>query len=350
MLALALLVACKRYDYQPYLRQELGFVQLGVQLASEEREVRRVLGQRGLRVVARLESESFIAIGAATRDRSQSAVRVVSRRGVVVADDATMDDLFAPGSVSLLEHFGGTLGELLLLAHARVPRGQDAGCVTLHRVLPDGSVVQCPLDVTQLGARACVSNLAQGRGGRLRATVAWPGLHALTTPQLDVELAFTQARPGQEPPRIPVAHLALGPWLDTEGTRLSTLRLGRAEFSQRHAAGVARAAIARLSDKEVATQVDAYRNAVGEVLPGTTEAQVVSETAAHIQRGWLDPSGEPSAETPAEAAPELSPGESVIGDPTQVEPGPAPAEPADDEGADTVIEPADRTPATRAPP
>ncbi|MDB4987333.1 MAG: hypothetical protein JWN04_2511 [Myxococcaceae bacterium] len=326
------LSACTSHDYQPYLRQELGFIQLGVQLESEEKEVRRVLAQRALRVVARLDDPIFIALGAATRDGSKSAVRLVSRRGVVLAEDASFDDLFAPGTVSLLEHFGGTLGEYQLLAHARIARGRDVGCVTLHRVLPDGSIMQCPLDVSALGARACVSNLAPGRGGHMQATVAWPGLYALATPQLEVELAFNEAAPGQQL-QIPVAHVVPGPWLDSEGRRLSTLRLSRASFSQRHAAGVARAAVALLTGHDRATQANAYRNAVSDVLPGTTEAQIVADATAHIQRGWLDLAEEPtSAPDAPREPPVVEPGDQVVE-------GVAPLH----EEPDTVIEPTPRS-------
>ncbi|MDB4976121.1 MAG: hypothetical protein JWN48_4462 [Myxococcaceae bacterium] len=325
------LASCTAHDYQPYLRQELGYVQLGVQLASEEKEVRRVLTQRGLRVVTRLDNPAFLALGAATRDGSKSAVRLITRRGVVVAEDATFDDLFAPGKVSLLEHFGGSLGEYLLVAHARIARGQDVGCVTLHRVLPDGRVVQCPLDVSALGSRACVSNLAPGRGGHMQAQVAWPGLHALTTPQLEVELAFIEAPPGQPPPPIPVAHIALGPWLDGEGKRLGTQRLSRAPFSQRHAVGVARAAVALLAGRDRADQSNAYRYAVSDVLPGSPEALAVADTLAHIQRGWLDPDeAAPAAPAAVDPEPSIAADEQVIEDHVP---------PSDEPESTTVIEP-----------
>lgn len=347
------LASCAAHDYQPFLSRELSFVQLGVQLASEEKEVRRVLAQRGLRVVSRLENPVFIALGAATRDGQKSAVRLLSRRGVVVADDASEDDLFGPGRVSLIEHFGGSLGEYLLVARARVARGHEVGCVVLDRVLPDGSVVQCPLDVSPLGSRACVGNLAPGRAGHMQAKVAWPGLQALTTPELDVELAFIEPRVGQEPAQIPVAHIVPGAWIDSQATRLSTLRLARADFSQRHAAGVARAAIALLTGQDVAIQVSAYRNALGgEQLPNTTEAAIAADTASHIARGWLDaapPTPRPDEPLVAPSAPigevpQLAPGEVIVAP----ENGPAEgvaAEPSDSQ----IIEPQVRLPAAAGP-
>jgi hypothetical protein len=330
----ACLCACAAPDHGAYLKNELGFLQLGVRLASEEKEVRRVLAQRGLRVVARLEDPHFIALGAATRDGLKSAVRVISPRGVVVASDAALDDLFAPAQVALIEHFGGTIGEYLLVAEARVARGHDAGCVTLHRVLADGNVVAAVLDVSALGSRACVSNLAPARSGHIAATVAWPGLHALTTPQLDVELAFTLRLLEEQAPLVPVARIVEnGDWLDRERTRLSTLRLAHAEFSERHAAGVGRAAVALMAGQDTATQVSAYRNAVARVFPNSTESQIMDETTEHIERGWLDPFGRAPE---GEAGTDPAAGEGEV-----VEPEAPRLDERDErnDGQDTVIEP-----------
>jgi predicted PP-loop superfamily ATPase len=330
--AFGCLLACGPRPHETYLEQQLRYLQLGVQLTSEEKEVRRVLAQRGLRVGARLESPEFIALGAATRDGQKSAVRVISRRGVVLASDGALDDLFAPTKVALLEHFGGRLGEYLLIAEAHTRRGQDTGCVTLHRILPDGNAVTAVLDIAPLGSRACVSNLAPARAGRMAATIAWPGLHALATPQLDVELAFVEP-PGELPPRVPVVRLALeGDWLERERLRLSTLRLSRAEFSERHTAGVARAAVALLTGQDAATQASAYRNAVATIYPASMESEVVQETVAHIERGWLD------AEATAPAGLDDPREHSGPGADDVSEPEPLPIEEIEQGGA-TVIEP-----------
>lgn len=299
--ALTLLAsACAAHDPQPYLSSELVFLKPGVRLEHEEREVRRVLAQRTMRIVSRRVQPAYIALGASSRDERLSAVRVISPRGVVIAEDAALDDLFAPAKIILLEHFVGTIGEYTLIASARLPKGREVGCVSVHRLLPDGTAVECVLDVSLLGSRACVSNLAQGRPGRLRATIAWPGLHAIVTPQIDVELAFAAAPIGQPTPLIPVAKLQeTGDWLNDERTRLNTLRLARAPFSHRHAAGVARAAIARVAGETIAAQQSAYRHAVARVLPGSPESEVVADTLAHIERGWTDPLPPPDPDAPS---------------------------------------------------
>jgi hypothetical protein len=306
-LSALLLLCCAAPDPHRYLSTELAFLQTGVHLEAEEKEVRRVLAQRGLRVGARFQGQGFIALGAASRDHRLSAVRVITGRGVVVAEDAALDDLFEPARVALLEHFGGQLGDYTFVATSRVLRGYDAGCVTLRRLLPDGSVVQAELDVSALGSRACVSNLAPAKLTRVRAKVAWPSLHVLTTPQLDVELSFVQAPLGQATPVVPVAKIAeTGDWLEAERNRLTTLRLAQASFSERHSAGVARAALALLAGQETALQAAAYRNAVARVPPGSLEAETVGETVAHIERGWLDPTPPPAE---ADAGASTQPGQ-----------------------------------------
>ncbi|HVZ32162.1 MAG TPA: hypothetical protein VG963_07045, partial [Polyangiaceae bacterium] len=60
-------------------------------------------------------------------------------------------------------------------------------------------------------------------------------------------------------------------------------------FSERHAIGVARAAFALLAGQNTASQLAAYRTAIAYVRPGSPEAEVVADTLAHVERGWLDP-------------------------------------------------------------
>ncbi len=283
-LLFVLLAACVRaQDPQAFLDYEASFLRPGVDLEHEEREVRRVLEQRGMRVTGRLQREGFIALGAA--NRRASAVRVITGRGVVLAEDAEVDDLFKPEKVALLEGFGGSIEDYTLVAYTRTPVHQDVGCVALERVLPDASVVSCVLDVSDFGARACVSSLAPGRNGQLRAKIAWPSLRSFSTPQLDVELGFALQQGEQ---RAPILRMAPGAWLDRETSRYNAVQLTKADFAARHAVGVARAVLAKLAGKGVSQQIDLYRNALGTLLPGSLESQVAGETLRHIQTGWLD--------------------------------------------------------------
>jgi hypothetical protein len=305
LILLCALLGCATADPGRHLETELGFLRAGVRIEDEEHEVRRVLRQRGLTIRARLEAPLFVALGAATRGGEQSAVRIITGRGVVYGEDGSHQDLFRPGGVSLIEHFGGSVGEYLLAATARVAVGRDLGCVTLHRILPDGRVVDAELDLSHFGSLACVANVAPGRAGRIRATIAWPDLHALKTPSLEVELEFVETPLGKQAPLAPRLKLmSSGELVEQERTRLSTVRLARAPFSERHGVGVARAALGALTGSDRAAQIASYRDAVHVVPPGSSEAEMVAFTVAHIGRGWR----EPGDETPEEAAREAEEG------------------------------------------
>jgi hypothetical protein len=303
---------------EDYLHSEFALVPKGVDVEAEEHEVRRVLRQRGLDVVSELRGTGFVALGAASLNGRSSALRVITPRGVVMAEDAALDDLFAPSSLSLLDRFAPAVGDYVLVASERTSARADRGCVTLTRILPDGNVVNAELDLSPLGSRACVSSVAHAEHGRLRATVAWPGLTMIETPEIAVELGFVDTPLGQAPARVPRIKLAsAGPWLEEERARLAQVDVRAAPFSERHAVGVARAAVALLGGQDTAHQLSAYRVAINLVPPGSFEAEIVSETSDHIEHGWLDAN--------PEDAHLAAPGtEAIPADAELIEPGEAP--------------------------
>jgi hypothetical protein len=275
---------------EAHLASERSFLRLGVELEHEEEAVRHVLAQRRLSVASEVRGPIFIALGASTFDGRLSAIRVISPRGVIHAEDAAQDDLFAPASVRLLERFPPMLGEYYLVAWTRIALGRDLGCVSLIRILPDGSAVPAVLDVSALGPRACVADVRHAAGGRLTAELAFPGLFAGQTPSFSVELAFQQVLLGREAPLIPVAKLAAdGTWLEAERARLEGLVRNDAPLDERHVLGVGRAAIALLAGLSTEAQVAAYRSTVGRVIPGSTAAAFVADTLDYIEHGWADP-------------------------------------------------------------
>jgi hypothetical protein len=317
---LASAAACRHATPDEYLHTELKLVRAGVDIEGEEQAVRRVLGQRQMQVVRELRGPGFVALGAESLGGRLTAVRVITARGVVVAEDGQRDDLFAPSSLALLDDFGPTFGEYVLVALQRTSPPAEHGCVSWFRILPDGRAVRGVLDASALGSRACVSSIAPGPRGRLYATVAWPGLTSLTTPVIDVELGFAQVRLGEAPALVPVARVSTdGDWLEHSRARLE--RVGeRDTFSGRHVLGVARAALALLSGLDRERQLGLYRATVGAVPPGSFEATWSSEALAHIERGWVD------EEPPAPAQPAEGADPEVPDDAEVIEP-----EPRDDE-------------------
>jgi hypothetical protein len=308
------LCACRTpMSAEDYMQNELALVRPGVDIEAEEREVRRVLGQRGLDVVSELRGAGFVALGADSVNGRASALRIITGRGVVLAEDAARDDLFAPAHVALLDDFAPSVGDHVLIASERMAERADRGCVSLTRVLPDGAVVSAELDVSALGSRACVASVAHGEHGRLRATVAWPSLTLIETPEIAAELAFSATPLGSDPPRVPVIKVAsVGPWLEQERARLSRLDVRAAPCSERHAIGVARAAVALLGGQDTAQQLAAYRMAIGLVPPGSLESDMVLETSDHIEHGWLDPvtagEGDPNGADVPDDAEVIEPG------------------------------------------
>ncbi len=338
----ALLFACgPTIRPEAHFANERSFLRLGVELEEEDAAVRRVLAQRRLSVVSEVRGPFFIALGAVTYDERLSAIRVISPRGVIVAEDAAQDDLFAPASLQLLEHFPATLGEYHLVAWSRAARGRELGCVSLTRLLPDGSPVSAILDVGEFGPRACVADLRASGERRLRALLAFPGLFSGQTPSLFVELAFQAVPIGREAPRVPVAKIVQdGTWLEAERARVEASARADAGFEERQALGVARAAIALLAGLEREAQVAAYRSTVGRVMPGSEEAAVVVDTLDYLERGWADHWTEETPEGKRQT--QIEEGDVVISpDPWAHDGGLEAADEPEDEPADDalIIEP-----------
>jgi hypothetical protein len=295
---------------EAHFANERSFLRLGVELDKEDDAVRHVLAQRRLSVTSEVRGPIFIALGAATFDERLTAVRLITPRGVIAAEDAAQDDLFAPASLRLLDHLPATFGDYFLAAWTRIAHARDLGCVTLLRVLPDGSGVAAVLDVSDFGPRACVADLGLSGEGRLRALLAFPGLHAEQTPHLYVELSFQTVPLGQQPPRVPVAKIASGgTWLEAERARVEALERPNATFEERHSLGVARAAVALLSGLSQDAQVAAYRSSVGRVMPGSQAAVSVAEALDYIERGWSETA---SREASGKTAESLESGDVVI--------------------------------------
>jgi len=300
------IVGCAARTHEEYLASEAAFLRLGVDRKAEESEVRRVLAQRKLDVVAELSGPHFSALGAESRDGKVTAVRVISDRGVVLAEDAVFDDLFSPARVTLLEGFAPRLDDLELVGFSRARGGADAGCVSLLRVLPDGQLSEVVLDVSVFGPRACVVQVAHAGRGRLFAEVGFPGLSAGVTPHLLLELGFKPIQLGKPDPIVRVAKaVENSERLQAERSRLNAASCAVPMFAERHALGVARAALSLFVGESKDRQVAAYRECAGSTQPGSVEADTVADVVGYIERGFAD--GMAEAPLPA-----LDPGSVVV--------------------------------------
>lgn len=272
------LVACgpSVVPLEEHVDRELSFLAVGVQPAEEARRVQASLRQRGLRVVRRLDGPNHQALWA--RSDSASAVRVITRRGIVVAEDASLDDVLEPSVLQLLD--AGSSDPAWVVV-ARLQPGDKRGCARVFAILADGSAVPQPIAVDSFGDRACVAHLRRGEG-RLRVRVAWPTLSAGDVPFVDIPYRLEAARVGAVQPVVrrarPDSNLD---WL--EDTREGLPCAG--DMAARQAAGVARAALVALSGEGVQAQLAAYSQCLGVEAAGW--APLVAMTRDHIARGWL---------------------------------------------------------------
>jgi hypothetical protein len=299
--------ACRPDPSADYLQRELTFFQGYVDAVDPQREaqeVRRVLAQRRLRVEDELSEVGYVALGARQPGGPLSAVRLVTRRGVVLGVDGDLSAPLAPSEVSLASSAPRHLDDLDLVAISLRPRALDLGCLRLFRVLGDGRVVELQLEVGMLGSRACVAEL-RAAGGRLFATVGFPGLAQLRVPRLPVELELEPVLLGRPDPLV--RRLVLGlerGWIKRAQAALAPDALAREpEFSGRHAIGVARAALAAVEGRGLSAQRATYLEALRNVAQGSAEASLVADTVAHIEHGWLDLGAVPEPDAAAPPGP-----------------------------------------------
>ena len=289
-----MLAACRGAHTDEHLQRELAYLVPYVDIEAEERAVRNVLAQRKLVVDEVVRRPGFVALSASTLDGAKSSVRVITRRGVVLGEDGDAGDYFGLAAVGLFAVAPLGADQDTLLGVVTTARNQVAGCARLYRILADGHALEVPVHLEQFGSRACLHALRPGAAGEYTATLAWPSLSPFSAPQLEVDMAPETAR--LDRPNDPTLGLRLrseGAWVQRETDRLAAPLPGNAQFSERHARGVAQAALALAVGRSTDVQLGAYRSALGRVPPGSPEAEIVAATSTHIDNGWLDASAPP---------------------------------------------------------
>lgn len=301
---LLLALACGAPRAEQHIQNELSFLVPYVDVAAEERAVRGAFGQRRLLVDERQHGSGYVALSATSLDRSRSAVRIITRRGVVVGEDADAQDWFALARVALLPRLSSEESGQPLLGVLKTARGRGDGCITLYQLSPDGRALAVEVQVHRFGSLACVAELRALDDERFVAQVGWPALATLGSPRLEVDLARVKPRLGQAPDLTPPALRVIedGDWLDREAIRAARALPANAPFSARHAQGVVRAALALATGRSTDQQLAAYGATLGRVPPGSPEAEVVAATSTHIEHGWSE--SEPAA--PAEDQPDAA--------------------------------------------
>jgi hypothetical protein len=294
--------ACRTPNGEQHIRNELSFLVPYVDVDQEERAVRGTFAQRRLMMEDTLRGDGYAALAAVSLDHSKSAVRIITRRGVVVGEDADSEDWFAFAQVALLPALPPVAGQPLI-GLLKTARGRSDGCVALYRLFEDGRALQVSMRVERFGSRACVIELRAGGEGRFAAHIGWPDLATLGSPWLEVALEFEKPRAGRAEAPSPALRLVEDDWLDRESARMAPAPPVSAPFSARHALGIARAALALAAGRSTDQQLAAYRAALARVPPASPEAEIIGATSAHIERGWSDDTPE-APENHADAASE----------------------------------------------
>jgi hypothetical protein len=186
----------------------------------------------------------------------------------------------------------GTLSETLV-GVTKTARGQDAGCLTLYRIAPDGRLNPVEFRVESFGSRACVASLLPVEKASFDAMVVWPTLSAGVTPRLTVELKpVTQLLNAPPSPALVLRLAETSHWFESAARELAD-REARPSFAERQARAVALAALALARNEAMAQQLGAYRAGLGGARAGSAEADVMAATVAHIEHGWSDPEPDP---------------------------------------------------------
>jgi len=281
---------------QEHLRNELNFLVPFVDLESEEKAVRGALAQRKLVVDESLRGPGYVALSASTLDQKRSAVRIISARGIVAAEDGDLDDMFATSRVALSSLATGGPGSETLLGIIKTERGQDLGCAHYYRVRPDASLTPLEVHIDRFGSRACLASLGRDEAGTLIAQVGWPSLSAGSAPVLTVDMRIDSGSLDQSEPDLFSLRIASdeSPFIARESARLARELASATTFRARQAVGVARAALALCANEDVDHQLAAYQTAFGKRSP--IDSELVSLTRTHIERGFQDQVAEPDEE------------------------------------------------------
>jgi hypothetical protein len=314
LLACACVRAREKEAQEAYLQKELSFLVPFVDIEAEEKAVRNVLAQRKLVVEQAVRGPGFVALSAATLDLKRTAVRVITGRGVVAAEDGDVDDLFDARKVALLSLSTGGPGSQTLLGISKTERAHDIGCASYYRVRSDANLVNVDVHIERFGSRACLVDLKREPDGTLLAGVGWPSLSAGVAPSMHVNMRIDSGRLDQTDP----AQISLR--VDTDESQFLARELAEnraalartTTFPERQALAVARAALALSENQGVDQQLGAYRSTLGDLAASSVYADLIALTRAHIERGWDDPVPEPDGQ-PSGEEPDL--GENVIIDP-----------------------------------
>ena len=274
-------------------------MRVGVSVQDEAAQVRATLEAAGWRTTRTVEGEGFVAL-AFGRAPSERAVRVITRRGVVVSLDSHEPDGVRGrhGLVSIAEGPPADLdgdGRVELVVQRVLPpeRGATSApgerrCLSALRIGADGDASVIPADAGALREGACISRFedvdADGAQDAI-VRVTWAELStAERLASVDVVLLFTSGawRAGA----MPVAFVSA-----ERRARAAGLERARAAHDVDSAVSLAVevAAFAHLTGAVLAAQVRRFDDALSGLVLTDEQRDRVAWIRAFIAAGWRDP-------------------------------------------------------------
>lgn len=290
------------------------WLKFGVEPSVEADRLRDQFEAAGLAIERRIDGETFSALSARNADGTSTMVRVVTRRGTVLAFDAE-PELGRPARVELellpppLQHTHDAdddgFEEVFVVGEAGRRR-----CVQGYRIVAKGYMKEVESDATALGQDACIARVTDvNRDGVVEGMVPFehPALACPTLPSVEVPLVVDEGA-FRYRPSAPVVRT----WLRRraavrQGEVASARDAGRVEDVYRLA--VELAALESLQGRERRAQVERFDAALEGVTLPDTLAACVSRARGFIYRGWRsadaedEDGSEPDASPPTDTQP-----------------------------------------------
>lgn len=292
--AIVVAMACVRVGGDPL--EDARHLRVGLDPRTEADAIERRLVQDGFSRVTRVDAVG--AVGLAMRDDAgRSVLRVVTRRGLVLAVQAPTEAL-TRSEVGLVEAPADLDGDgYVELVAAATDVAVERRCLALVRVLEDGGLVEVTPDLRALGGDACLEVLSDvGADGRFEvvAVTRFPVIAWGRPPQVAVAFAPTPCQP-EEPVAAPgacwrslVGDRAVGFVARERAGRESALRAARSagDVAAVYRLGVELAALARHSGATTDAQVGVLRGAADGLTLRAAARERWLVAADYIRRGW----------------------------------------------------------------
>jgi len=270
------------------------FLRVGVEPAAEADAVIGGLARGGWQLSQRQDGRSFVALAFAHEQPADTAIRVITVRGIAfVLDGSNLDPT---GELSLAPRPSGGDADIdgdgrEEIIVARGDQGLGRRCLLVLRVTAPGVVVPIGAEPVRVAADECIEDLADVNGdGHPEAMVILRLYELARGPAPTVTLPLVLERDRFRPPPA----VMLRRWLVSErGRRAGTLAEARRalDVERAYLIAVELAALARHAGEAVSAQLTAFDGALLGLVLSPSQARSVAAARQQIISGWPLPEG-----------------------------------------------------------